>query len=132
MFETVIAGWNGERWKLWTLLGGILAVPLAIIIAGIVSLATGQRLIPLVLLALVAIILVGSIIGSGIIDTLTGQMNRGGLARESTEHIDRSLEEMSTKDREIQAKALRDQRTLRSGIFLVPPIVAFVFFMTLV
>ena len=130
--ESLLPGWNGVRWKRWTLLGGTLAVPVAVLIAGIASLASGERLVPLILLALVAIILGGSLIGSGIIDTLAGQMNRGGLARESTDHINRSLEEMSVEDHEAQAKAHRDRRTLRSGIFIVPSIIAFVFFMTLV
>jgi Mn2+/Fe2+ NRAMP family transporter len=132
MLEFFDTRWRSDRWKVWILGGGILAVPCAILLAAIAALISGERLVPLILLMLIAIVLAGSLVGSGVIDTLSGRMNRGGLARESTEDIDRALSTREVARAEEHANARRDRRTIGAGIFIVPSLVAFLFFMTIV
>ncbi len=126
------ARWSGERWRLWSFVAGLVSIPLALLLAAIVGLVTGERVVPLVLLFLVIAILTASLVGSGIIDTLSTQLNRGGLARESTDDINRALEAGDVKSAQEESELRRDIRTMRAGLFVIAPIVAFVYFMTIV
>lgn len=132
MLEILDAYWSGERWRLVTFFAGCAGVLAAIVLAFVVSVVTGERLVPLILLFLVSSILAASLIGSGIIDTLSSQMNRGGLARESTEDIDKALKSSDSEQAKARDKERRDVRTVRAGLFVIAPIIAFVYFMTIV
>ena len=132
MLETIGSRWSGPKWRLWSFVGGILSVGLVIAIAFLISIVSGERLIPLVLLLLVAVILITSVFGSGIIDSLSSQMNRGGLARETTDDVDRALGDGRGAEPDLNSDEQDDRRTIRSGLFIIGPIAAFVYFMTIV
>jgi hypothetical protein len=130
--ETLENHWSGPRWRLWSFIAGVGSVPLTILVAFVASVIAGERLVPLILLCLVVVILATSLIGSGIIDTLSSQMNRGGLARETTEDVDRALGEDRGISDVNRGDTDKDRRTIRSGLFIVAPIAAFLYFMTIV
>lgn len=132
MLEVMSLHWNGERWRLWSFLAGLASIPVSALVALVIGAVTGERVVPLILLFLVALILIASLIGSGIIDTLSSQMNRGGLARESTDDIDRALEEGGATESDERNREQDDRRTIRAGLFILAPIAAFVYFMTIV
>ncbi len=132
MLETLENHWSGPRWRLWSIIAGVVSVPVTILVAFLASVITGERLVPLILLGLVIVILATSLVGSGIIDTLSSQLNRGGLARETTEDIDRALGEDRKGSDAVRAKAGEDRQTIRSGLFILAPIAAFLYFMTIV
>lgn len=129
MIERFDTRWNGERWRLWAFIAGFACIAISIVVAVVVAAITGERVVPLVLLFLVASILIASLIGSGIIDTLSSQLNRGGLARESTEDIDRAIGTRDEKDVRRQEESRREMRTIRAGLFVIAPIIAFLYFM---
>lgn len=130
--DTFLTHWDGHRWRWWALATGVLSVPIAALIALLISWITGERYVPLAMLVLITVILVGSLVGSGFIDSLTSRMTRGGLARESTDFVEAT---QSDGDRERNAqreKGARDRRTIRAGLFILGPMVAFVYLLAIV
>jgi hypothetical protein len=132
MREALADRWEGERWRLWSFVAGAAAVPVALAVAFVITAVSGERFVPLALLLLVAVILAGSVVGSGVIDTLSSQMNRGGLARESTGDVDRALDVGGPVNDASGPTHQKDMRTIRAGLFVLAPIAAFVYFMTIV
>ncbi|MEZ4569289.1 MAG: hypothetical protein R2849_02995 [Thermomicrobiales bacterium] len=92
----------------------------------------GERLVPLIMLILVVIILGASLVGSGFIETLTSQLNRGGLARDASEHVEETLSKAEREDRLQRKSEMRDRRTIRAGLIVIAPLAAFIYFMTIV
>jgi len=131
MVDRLAERWDGARWRLWTFLGGVASVPAVVAVASAVALVSGERLVPLILLLLVGLILAGSLVGSGIIDTLSSQLNRGGLARESTDDVDKALDRGDSNE-PTETELQRDRRTIRAGLFILAPIAAFIYFMTVI
>lgn len=129
-FEHLAARWNGPGWRWWTLLAGVLLVPLTALLAAGVAELTDEAFEPLLLLFLIVEILAASLLGSGLLDSLTRKMTRGGLARESTDYVNAAdkmgdLEALEERNREAQ-----DRLTIRAGLIVLPLIITFVFFMT--
>lgn len=122
--------WDGERWRSWTLVAGVALLPVSAALAGLVGLLTGESVLPLLLLFLVVEILATSIVGSGLMDSMTSRMSRGGLTRESAELVDRGQNESDLMAAEERNRELRDRRTIRSGILVLPLIVGFVALLT--
>lgn len=122
--------WDGDRWRWWSLLAGFALLPVSAALAGIVGLITGERMLPLILLILVVEIFVTSIVGSGLLDGMTSKMSRGGLTREGADFVDRAETEAELEAIEERQRELKDRRTVRAGIFVLPLIVAFVALLT--
>ncbi|HLT19750.1 MAG TPA: hypothetical protein VKZ96_09845 [Thermomicrobiales bacterium] len=128
--EMVSAWWYGPRWRWWSLLLGILLIPLSALAAALVSALTGDDLIPLLLLFLIIEILFVSLLGSGFLRSLTDKLIRGGLARDSTEFVDRVENASDLESMEKREQAARDELTIRAALIVLPLIAAFIYFMT--
>lgn len=126
----VSALWFGPHWRWWSLGLGILLVPLSALVALVVSSLTGDAFTPLLLLFLIVEILTVSLLGSGFLCSLTDKMIRGGLARDSTEFVDRMEMASDLEAIEKREEAARDELTIRAGLIVLPLIAAFVYFMT--
>ncbi|CAN5477330.1 hypothetical protein BH23CHL2_BH23CHL2_30400 [soil metagenome] len=124
--------WSGPRWKLWSFIAGVACVPLALFVAYAIAAATDERVVPLILLNLVIVILGASFAGSGFIEKLSSPLTRGGLARESADMVEKSLSRSEQESAEQRDREARDRRTIRSGLFVIAPMIAFVYMMTII
>ena len=118
--------WDGPRWRWWTLLAGIAVVPLSVGIGALFALALSQDTVALIMLILMVELLIVSVIGSGLLDSMSRRMSRGGLARETfdLDELNRRLGKTSEKDDETE-QARRDRRTIRAGLLALPITLAF-------
>ena len=130
--DTILTHWDGPRWRWWALVAGLVAVSLAAFAALVIAWITDQSFVPLAMLALVAVILGGSLVGSGFIDSLTSRMTRGGLARESTDLVEAARSESERESTILSNQEARDRRTIRAGLFILGPVAAFVYLMVIV
>ena len=124
--------WDGPRWRWWTVAGGVLLSFLLATVAVVVAALMDQRVVPLLMLFLIVVILAGSIVGSGILDSMTSRMSRGGLARETTELVEEALTDKDRRRQERQLRQVQDRRTIRSALFIVGPGILFIYLMTIV
>lgn len=130
--DEIITRWSGPRWKLWSFIAGVASVPIALIVAYAIAATTDERVVPLILLNLVIVILGASLVGSGFIEKLSSPLTRGGLARESADMVEQSLSRSEQVSAEKRDQEARDRRTIRSGLFVLAPIIAFVYMMTII
>jgi hypothetical protein len=130
--DTLLARWDGPRWRWWALAGGVVTVALAAFAVLVVAWVTDQSFVPLAMLALVVVILGGSLVGSGFIDSLTSRMTRGGLARESTDLVEATRSESEREKTILSDQEARDRRTIRAGLFILGPMAAFVYLLVIV
>jgi hypothetical protein len=126
MPPALLALWDGPRWRWWTLLVGVVLVPLSVSIGALIALALGQDTIALIMLILMVELLIVSVIGSGLLDSMSRRMSRGGLARETfdLDELNRRLGKTSEEDEEAE-QARRDRRTIRAGLLALPIMSAF-------
>jgi len=126
MPPALLALWDGPRWRWWTLLAGIALVPLSVGIGALIALALGQDTIALIMLILMVELLIVSVIGSGLLDSMSRRMSRGGLARETfdLDELNRRLGKTSEENEEAE-QARRDRRTIRAGLLALPITIAF-------
>ena len=126
MPPALLALWDGPRWRWWTLLVGVTLVPLSVGIGALIALALGQDTIALIMLILMVELLIVSVIGSGLLDSMSRRMSRGGLARETfdLDELNRRLGKTSEEDEEAE-QARRDRRTIRAGLLALPIMSAF-------
>jgi hypothetical protein len=101
--------WDGERWRMWTLAGGVALILVSGAVAGVVAAIIAQAFLPLLLLFLVVEILVTSLVGSGFLDGMTSRLSRGGLTRESTDFVERIENEADLKAAEERNRQLKSK-----------------------
>lgn len=77
--------WDGPHWRWWSLLAGVALLLVTIAIGALLALVLGQDIIAFILLLLIAEVLGISAVGSGLLDSATRTMNRGGMAREGAD-----------------------------------------------
>lgn len=130
--DTILMYWDGARWRWWALAAGAASVPIAALIALAIARVTDQDFVPLAMLVLVAVILGGSLVGSGFIDSLTSRMTRGGLARDSTDLVEATRSESEREMSNQRTQEARDKRTIRAGLFILGPMIAFVYLLVIV
>ncbi len=119
--------WNSPRWRWWALAGGAGLVLLTTALAFLSSVLLGQPADALLAIGLLAELLVLGMMGSGMLDTTSRRMSRGGLARETaTLDTDNTAREQSLAEKERDREA-RDRRTIRCAIMLLPVLLAFIY-----
>ncbi len=130
VIERARAYWNGSHWKWWSVLAGAALTLVSAVVAVFVGFVISDRPLPLLLLLLLALIFAVSLAGSGLLESVSGTLNRGGLARESTNFVDKIQSEQEKSRTEMENVAARDRRTIRAGLIVLPMILAFAYFMT--
>lgn len=119
--------WDGPYWRRWAFVGGIAMVAMTVLPAWLAATVTGQPFSAIMALGMLAELLVLSMMGSGMLSSTSRRMSRGGLARETaTLDIDEQLSDQGGLDRDRQSQ-MRDRRTTRAGIMLLPPLLIFVY-----
>lgn len=127
--------WDSPHWRWWSLVGGCLLVAAGVLIGFILGLITGEEVRPLIALVFFAIVMVLSLIGSGMIESVnrrvTGegedsrQLRRKRMRGESDEEEERPLTE---EERVLKAEQEKqDRRTVAAGLALLPVIVVFLY-----
>lgn len=112
--------WNGAAWRWWALAAGLGLVVATAGIAWLVVRVAGESFPALLSLALLAELLLLSLLGSGLMTGTSRRMSRGGLARETaTIDIDHRSPEEREADKE-RDRAAKDRRTIRMGIMALP------------
>ena len=95
--------------------------------AGLIAAITGQPFSAIMALGLLAELLVLSMMGSGMLSGTSRRMSLGGLSRETaTLDIDERLSKHSETERARDSQ-LRDRRTTRAGIMLLPALLTFIY-----
>lgn len=119
--------WDGQHWRWWALVAGLLIVPGMAVIAILFSLVLGDPIKGLWTFGLLAALFVLSLLGSGMIKNTSRRVTRGGLAHRSAtiETDNRSPEERKAEE-ERERKEL-DRRTIRMGIMALPVFVTFIY-----
>lgn len=126
MPPVIQARWDGPRWRWWTILVGMALVALSAAVGALFALVLNQDSTALIMLILLVELLIFSITGSGVLDSMSRRMSRGGLARETVD-----IDELSARlgqDLEYDSEAeqaRRDRRTIRAGLLALPVMMAF-------
>ncbi len=125
--EKIREHWNGPFWRWWALAAGGAIVGLTALMALLLSLIVGQSMAALLAIALLAELLILSMIGSGTLTATSRRMSRGGLARETaTLDLDYKSQEQSEAEKERDRKA-RDRRTIRIATMILPLILTLMY-----
>jgi hypothetical protein len=101
-------------------------VALSAAVGALFALVLNQDSTALIMLILLVELLIFSITGSGVLDSMSRRMSRGGLARETVD-----IDELSARlgqDLEYDSEAeqaRRDRRTIRAGLLALPVMMAF-------
>lgn len=127
--------WDSPHWRWWSLLGGVLLVVAGLLIGFILSLITGEDIRPLIALVYFAVVMVLSLIGSGMIEGInrrvTGEdldprkLRRQRMRGDQDEDEERPLTEEERALKEAQEK--QDRRTVAAGLALLPVIAVFLY-----
>lgn len=113
--------WDGPHWRWWSLVAGIALSALAVAVAVVFAELLEENAKPLAFLFVTVIVLLLSIIGSGMFDGLAGRAISGGLARQPAKDV--RAERPAPNETE---QARRDRRTIRCGLAALPALVVFV------
>lgn len=121
----ILKGWDGTYWQFWTLLAGCLLTIASLALGSLIAALLGQDARALMMLLLLAELLIFSVAGSGLLDSMSRRMSRGGLARETAD-LDALLANDSRQaELEEVERARRDRRTVRAGLLTLPLLLTF-------
>lgn len=116
--------WDGPRWVLWSILIGAAGVVLTAIVLVPVAIAIGHDPRALTTFGLMIELFILSMVGSGMLDSVSKKMAKGGLTRDAADLEERLSREERQKMAE-EEKERKDRRTLRAGATVAPIFVAF-------
>lgn len=116
--------WEGPRWALWSLLFGAVAVLLTAAVLIPLALLIGHDPRALTTFGLMIELFALSLVGSGMLDSLSQKMAKGGLTREAAD-LDKRLSKEERERQEDEEKERKDRRTMRAGATVAPIFVAF-------
>ncbi len=123
MPDSIRKRWEGHRWRWWALAAGAVLVGITLLIAGAISLVREGEWASLALLGLTLELALLGVIGSGMLDGLSGRAIAGGMARQPLPDS-RMARPTGAAPGEAEQRR-RDRKTIRAGLIALPVFITF-------
>lgn len=121
MPESLRNQWDGNHWRRWAALAGVVLVGITLLVATAISFVREGEWLSLALVGLTIELLVLGITGSGMVDGLASRAIAGGMARQPLPDS-RMAPRVEPSD---GARPNRDRRTIRTGLVALPVFITF-------
>jgi len=118
--ETIKDRWDGPYWRWWALGGGVALTGITAIAAIVIAALIGGDGRSLALLALIVELFGTGLLGSGMLEGLSGRAIAGGMARQPLPEQRKRARPISESDR-----AHRDRITIRASLIALPLLITF-------